>query len=196
MTRFADRLQRGQPTTLTALGDSLTVGYMVRHGYLDMVETSLRERFPGCDLRVSNQGVCGDTIFDGHRRAPHALLSAPPHAALVQFGLNDCFSGINREQFKEATEALVLRLRTQSPDTEIILVPAPPCRLPDFDREAEPFRISYHELGEELTVLVAPVFRHWRTRNQKLPLWLPDGVHPTEAGYRIIAEAVLEMLVA
>jgi acyl-CoA thioesterase I len=194
MTRFADRLRSGRPTTMTALGDSLTVGYMVRRGYLDMVETSLRERFPSCDLRVANQGVCGDTIFDGTRRAPQALFSTPPNAALIQFGLNDCFSGVTREQFKEATGELVSRLRALSPDTEVVLVPAPPCRTADFDGEAEPFRTAYEELGNELSVLVAPVPRLWRTRSPELPLWLTDGVHPTEGGYRIMAETVLEVL--
>jgi len=193
-SRFRDRLLAGEPATLCALGDSLTVGYLVNRGYLDMVEADLRQRFPHCDLWVENRSVCGDTIFDGTRRAPHALLSAPPHAALIQFGLNDCFSGVSSGQFRQGVTALVERLKTRSPGTEIILVPAPPIRAPEFDREAEPYRTACDDIAGEPGVVSAPVSCVWRAANQDLPLWLGDGVHPTEAGYRLMADAVLQSL--
>jgi len=189
---FLRRLDQGKPAVLTALGDSLTVGYMLPLGYLDMTCTALRQRFPGADLEVRNHGVCGDTVFDGARRAGRALLGDPPHLAFIQFGLNDAFSGVTPFQFRRGLFELVTQVQQAAPDTELLLVPPPRVRYLEFDREAEPFRGAMEDTARTTGVLVAPMARVWDAHQGSEPLWLGDGVHPSLAGYGLMAEAVLE----
>ena len=191
---FIERLCQGQTAILSALGDSLTVGYLVYQGYLDMVESDLRKRYPEARLQVYNHGVCGDTVFDGRHRLDQAIMNLHPHLALVQFGLNDCFSGISPARFSEGLDDVLRRIKASLPDTLIMLVPPPPVEPAAFDMQAEPFREAMAVAAALHGTLLAPIEEFWGSDSAGTPLWLPDGVHPTEAGYRCMADAILKAL--
>ena len=193
-SRFVGLLERGEQGTLMALGDSLTVGYMVQRGYLDMVEAELRGRYPACNLRVDNQGVCGNTVLDGLARVRGILLDGAPDLALLQFGLNDCFVGITPARFKEGLLTLIGRVRDKSPDTEIMLVPPPAVRFENFNEEAKPFRQVTIEASAEANVVAVPMAAAFHATNEDQPLWLSDGVHPSHGGYELMANAVIEAI--
>jgi acyl-CoA thioesterase I len=191
---FIERLCQRQPTVLSALGDSLTVGYMVHQGYLDLVRSDLEQRYPEADLQVLNHGVCGDTVFDGAKRLHPAILAPRPHLALVQFGLNDCFSGISPARFSEGLNDVILWIKSSLPDSLIMLIPPPPVEPAAFDIQAEPFRVAMVEAAASRATLIAPVSAHWGVNFPGKRLWLSDGIHPTEAGYRCMAEAIIYAL--
>ena len=76
----------------------------------------------------------------------------------------------------------------------LLLLPPIPVKPPDFEQLAEPFRIAYHKLGREFSIPVVDFDIPWQQASPDVPLWQNDGVHPTEAGYRVMADAVLEMI--
>lgn len=192
MSRFMDRLRAGNSVILSALGDSLTYGYMVRQGYLDMVTEQLHQAHPGCKLAVRNHGLCGDTISGGNARAEEAFAPPRPNLALIEFGLNDCFQGMPPDYFENSLQQLVNLCRTQAPTMELLLLPPIPIEPPEFDRAAEPFRTAYATVATAAGIPVVDFKQPWHQTTT--PLWQPDGVHPTEAGYQVMAEAVLDAL--
>ncbi|MBM4353573.1 MAG: hypothetical protein FJ109_07205 [Deltaproteobacteria bacterium] len=194
MGRFLERLTAGEPASLRALGDSLTVGYLVRRGYLDFLEDMLRERFPGCPVRLENHGVCGDTVFDGLERCRSVLRPPPADAVIFQFGTNDCFCGISAERYKAGLLDLVRRHEGSGGTGDLLLLPPPRIDLAEFDTGLDAFRGAVDEVAEETGAAVAPVLEVWDAHGGSEPLWLDDRVHPTEAGYRLMALAVLRVL--
>jgi lysophospholipase L1-like esterase len=194
MLPFVHALRRGDAATLSALGDSLTYGYLVARGYLDMVEETLQRLFPEALLTVHNHGVCGDTVFDGLERAGEAFFAPQPQVGLIQFGLNDCFQGMSAARFSAGLEHLVLDCRQRVPHMDLVLVPPPPVEAASFDQAAEPFREAMADVAEEHGGVLAPVSTRWNEDRPDEPLWLADGVHPTQAGYRRMASAVLDAL--
>ena len=67
MTRFIERLARGDRPTVLGLGDSLTFGYMVPRGYLHILRDLLVSRAPKAPPIIDNQGSCGDTAAGAGR---------------------------------------------------------------------------------------------------------------------------------
>jgi acyl-CoA thioesterase I len=194
MKQFLTKLRGGEEVTLSALGDSLTHGYLVPFGYLDMVETKLREDSPGNRLSVLNHGLCGDTVFGGNSRAAKAFYQPQPDLGFIEFGLNDCFQGMPASQFEGSLRHLLEGCQARVPHMALLLLPPIPVKPPDFELLAEPFRAAYHKLGEEFSVPVIDFATPWHQAHPTIPLWQGDGVHPTEAGYRVMADAVLEVI--
>jgi lysophospholipase L1-like esterase len=170
------------------------VGYLVRRGYLDMVETALRKSYPGNSLAVLNHGLSGDTIFGGNARAAEAFYRPQPDLGFIEFGLNDCFQGMPVSQFEASLRHLVEGCKTRVPNMALLLLPPIPVEPPDFEELAEPFRTAYQTIGQEFSVPVIDFATPWHQAPPAIPRWQNDGVHPTEAGYRIMADAVLEAI--
>lgn len=192
MTRFIERLERGDRPTILGLGDSLTFGYMVPRGYLHILQESLNQRAPNAQPMVDNQGSCGDTAAGGRTRLRYLLGAGGPDLALIQFGINDAFLGIPSAAFRRDLDALIATLREARGDGEVLLVPPPPLAWKADDAQVEPFRRAAAEAAEAHGVGLAPVDRVFR-RNQP-GAYLADGVHPSEKGHAWIAEAVLTAL--
>ncbi len=191
ITRFAGLLDTGGTVRLAGLGDSLTYGYMVGRGYFDMTVDDLRDRFPQAQLTVANHGVCGDTATGGLSRTGPLLRPEPPHLILVQFGLNDCYMGIPADEFGEDLTQLVDSLGRDAPESDLLLVPPPLLRFDEDNRMVKPFRRAFARVAEETGASIAPIEETWRIHEAAGPLWLSDGVHPSEEGYSIMARAVL-----
>ncbi len=179
---------------ILALGDSLTYGYLVPVGYLPVLTGRLQTARPHLRVENFNHGVCGECAHEGLRRLPALLARLRPTAVLLQFGLNDCFSAVPLRRFERALEELVET--TRKANAAPVLVPPPPLREAAFEEEFRPYRALFAELAARLAVPVVPTADFWRARSPDEALWLADGVHPSEAGYRRLAEAIACTLLA
>jgi len=194
MKRFLAKLRAGEEVTLSALGDSLTVGYLVPEGYLDKVEWDLRQSYPGNKLSVLNHGLSGDTVFGGNARAAVAFYRTRPDLGIIEFGLNDCFQGVPAQQFESSLRHLVEGCRARVPEMALLLLPPIPVASPDFEKLAGPFRTAYQRIATEFSATIVDFATPWHQAPPSIPLWQGDGVHPTEAGYRVMADVVLKAI--
>lgn len=192
MARFIDQLERGVRPTLLGLGDSLTFGYMVPQGYLHIVRDILTEMAPKSPPIVENQGSCGDTAAGGRARLRHLLGDEGPDLALIQFGINDAFLGVEQSAFHENIESLITTFKESRPDGEVLVVPAPPLAWPADDAYVEPFRRAAADVAADHEVLLAPVSDFFHKDHPGA--YLADGVHPSPRGHAWMAQAVLAAL--
>lgn len=193
---FVSLVKDQRQITVSVLGDSLSYGYMVPTGYVDMLMELLAKDHPTNRFRLHNHGVCGDTAQGGLRRLAGALLHPPADIALVQFGINDCFVGISASEFQAAVRQIVRGYQSGCPKGIVLLIPPPPVCSPEENLMLEPFRQAMQALAQPPDVVCVPIHAHWSVDESSPPRWLDDGVHPSEEGYRLMARAVYAALVS
>ncbi len=183
--------------TIVALGDSLTSGWMVARGYTEFLRDMLLIRFPKADVRIINSGIPGDTAPGGLYRLQQDALSYRPDCVMVQFALNDAFCGCSLGEFGRSIEAIVERIQQESSAEVLLLTSTLPADASELDVVA-PFYAELKQIAKNCACGFAAVDEHWRASIVGgIPhdsLVLNDRVHPSEAGYRLMAEAIMACL--
>lgn len=197
-SRTIQKLQSGMPVTFAAIGDSLTYGWMAEKGYLDFLQEMLEAAYPKARIRILNRGVPGDTAEGGLYRLSTDVIPNRPDCVLIQFALNDAFSGCQPMEFGENVARMVDGI-LQAGDSEIVLVTSVWFGPPAEFRRAEVFYDQLHAIAERKKLSIAKVHEFWKN---KIDLGIDfrkmvqsDGIHPTSEGYRLMAEAVAEVFI-
>lgn len=191
------KLRSKTTTTIVALGDSLTYGWMVNLGYLDFLEKMIGETYPGSKLNLVNRGISGDTAEGGLHRLERDVLSLNPDCVFVQFALNDAFSGYSSEDYRKHIEMIIKKIISRS-DADIMLITSV-CLIDDHQDEV--IRIYYDELdalSRKFRLPIVKVHEYWKSKISEginfVDLTLYDLAHPNEKGYKLMAEAIMRFL--
>lgn len=194
-----DGLKSGKPLRIAALGDSLTQGWMVRRGYVDFLNDMLKEKFPNSRFVLINRGIPGDTAEGGLYRLDHDVLSEGPDCVFIQFGLNDAFSGYSPDEYESLIEQMIKGIR-DSGRAEIILVTSSYIGGGRENRIVEEFYGRLDSLAGRYGLPIAKVHEYWKRRIREdvefRRLVQFDSVHPTEMGYMLMAEAIMQLFEA
>ncbi|HEX7534909.1 MAG TPA: GDSL-type esterase/lipase family protein [Syntrophales bacterium] len=195
-TRTINKLISGTPITIVALGDSLTQGWMVSKGYIDFLKEMLRMKFPESSFRLVNSGIPGDTADSGLYRIMGDVLYYNPDCVFIQYAINDAFSGFTEQQFKKNIKGIIEKIN-ENANTDIVLITSDYIGDNDDNRRIEGFYHQLTVLGEDYRIPVALVHEYWKKKvTDGIPLESLvqyDGVHPTEEGYRLMAQAVMKL---
>jgi acyl-CoA thioesterase-1 len=164
---------------------------MVGQGYFERFLVHLEERWPDAKIRAINAGIPGDTVSGGLRRID-GVLAENPDLVLVQFGLNDLFSGVDLESF--ATSYELITKRVIGAGALPLLVVSSPLPHPPEQENATRYYDVIRKLGQQLRIPVADTDLHFRnavkTHRNPDGLYLDDGSHPSDAGHSLMAEAL------
>lgn len=190
------KLNSGEEVIIAALGDSLTYGWMTELGYLDYLKSMLKKKFPGSRFKLVNRGVPGDTASDGLRRVDNDVISLLPDLVLIQFALNDAYTDFTPEEFRKNIDSIISRIKDNS-SSEIALLTSVALLDPYGKRIAQEFYKKILESGSENNIPVVSVHKYWEKKISSgvmhSLLVQGDGIHPTEKGYELMAEAVFEL---
>lgn len=176
--------------TIVFFGDSLTAGYGIdpRETYPALIQEKIDER--GWKFRVTNAGVSGETSAGGLRRI-NWLLRQPIDVFVLELGANDGLRGLPLPQTRKNLQGILDRVSERYPDVRMVIAGmlVPPNMGPEYSKE---FAAIYRHLAEENDALLIPFLLEGVGGIPKLNL--PDGVHPTAEGHKIMAETVWEIL--
>ncbi len=196
--RTVSLLEAGKAVRIVAFGDSISAGFAVRKGFDHFWMRMLREKYPQAEISLTNEGVCGDTAFDGLARLDWSVISHRPDLVTVNFGINDMYMGFRLEEFKSNLIEIAEKILEGSgsgPCSEILLLSSEPLTTPRFDRIVLSYYQVLEDVAEEMGIGFVDVCGAWmRKVNDGVPLdslILPGLDHPNEAGYRIIAEELM-----
>ncbi|HYF04425.1 MAG TPA: arylesterase [Patescibacteria group bacterium] len=174
-------------------GDSLTAGYGVgsENSFPSIISNKIKEI--GWDFKTSNAGISGDTTTGGANRIEHVLKSYKRVDVFVlELGANDGLRGVNPSRTKQNLQAIIDKVKKTFPEAKILLCAmlVPPFYGPVH---ADRFNALYPELIQENpgTVLV-PFFLENVVGVEGM--CLADGLHPSAAGYKVVAENVWKVL--
>lgn len=191
-----EKLQSGTPVTIAAIGDSLTCGWMARKGYVDFLEEMLREKYPDSRFSIIASGVPGDTADFGLCRVDSDVLHQAPDCVFIQYAINDAGYGFTVNQFRNNIQEIIDKIR-RAGDAEIVLVTSGHIGDHGENHFAEDYYEQLEALGETNGLPIALVHEYWKEKIAAgvdfRSLVQYDLVHPTVAGYRLMAEAIMKL---
>jgi acyl-CoA thioesterase-1 len=173
---------------VVVLGDSLTAGLGLAPDQAYPV--LLQQRVDAAELgyEVVNAGVSGDTSAGALRRLDWSL-EGDVRVLIVALGGNDGLRGLPVEQLRRNLSDIIKRAQTQ----RIVVILAGMEAPPNFGRAyTDQFREVYPSLAKEYGIARIPFLLQGVAGIE--PLNQPDGLHPTAAGARIVADNVWDVL--
>lgn len=172
--------------TILFFGNSLTAGYGIdpEESFAGRIQTrldSLKKEF-----RVINGGLSGETTAGGLSRLDW-FLEEEPYLFVLELGGNDGLRGIALNETKKNLLAIVDKVQAKYPNTKIILagMQIPPNMGQEYTEE---FKAIYPAVAKEKNIELIPFLLEGVAGNPDLNL--PDGIHPTAEGHRIVMETL------
>ncbi len=176
--------------TILFLGNSLSAGLGVdpEQAFPALIQQKIDSL--GWAYRVVNAGESGLTTAGGLSRIEW-LLRQKVDVLVLELGGNDGLRGIPPEVTRRNLKAIIEKTRATYPDVRVVLagMQVPPNLGADY---TEAFRTVFPALTEELDVSLIPFLLEGVGGIPDLNQ--PDGIHPTAAGHRIVAETVWRTL--
>ncbi|MBA3849479.1 MAG: arylesterase [Opitutus sp.] len=176
--------------TMIFYGDSLTAGYGLDpdEAYPALIQKKLAAE--GLDWRVVNAGLSGETTAGGLRRLDW-ILRQPVDVFVIELGGNDGLRGLAPEVTRKNLQEMIDRVRAKNPRVILVLagMQIPTNMGPAY---SEAFAKIYPDLAQANQVALIPFLLAGVGGIPELNL--PDGIHPTAVGHRIVAETVWRTL--
>ncbi len=171
-------------------GNSLTAGYGIEQdlAFPGLIQDRLDSL--GKEYKVINGGLSGETTAGGVSRIDW-FLEDEPAIFVLELGGNDGLRGIKLSETKKNLEIIIEKVQSKYPETKIILagMQIPPNMGQEYTEE---FQSIYPEVAESKNVELIPFLLQNVGGIKELNL--PDGIHPTEEGHKIVLENVWEYL--
>ena len=193
-------------------GDSITdVGRNTNNGSLN----SIGQGYPcliasrlGADepetYEFVNRGISGNRIVDVYARIKADCWNLAPDLLSILIGVNDVWhefggkNGVDAKRFYNVYKMLVTDTLEKLPDIRMILMEpfvlkasATEGLWDEFRSETEKRAEAVRRIAEECSQTFLPLQKMFDEAALRAPasFWLGDGVHPTNAGHQLIADA-------
>jgi acyl-CoA thioesterase-1 len=170
------------------LGDSLTAGRGVGEAEAYPEQVRARLAAEGVAVQVINAGISGDTTAGGLARLDWVLRQEPA-ILVVGLGANDGLRGLALAETEANLRAIIAGARRAGARVLLLGMLLPPNYGPDYTAG---FREIFPRLAAELDVPLVPFLLTDVAGIAELNQ--ADGIHPTAAGHRLMAENVLPRL--
>jgi lysophospholipase L1-like esterase len=185
--------------------DEINSAYQLGNGYVFLIAAQLAARFPEKNWDFVNRGVSGNKILDLKNRWTNDVLAIRPDVLTIFVGVNDTLAAMqgqpstNEQEFASAYQFLLQETRQHLPDTRFVL-------MEPFLLEVGEVRKSWCDHLRSRQLLVQAIASE--TMSDFVPtqqifdnaskirepaFWSYDGIHPTHAGFQLLADAWLEV---
>ncbi len=176
--------------TILFYGNSLTAGYGVEPSQAFPALIGKKIDSLELDYSIVNAGLSGETTAGGKSRISW-VLRKPVDVFVLELGGNDGLRGLPLSATRQNLQAIIDTVRAKSPQAQIVLagMQIPPNMGTTYANE---FRELYKQLAAKNKLVLIPFLLEGVGGVQKLNQ--PDGIHPTVAGHRIVANTVWQVL--
>lgn len=172
------------------LGTSLTAGFGLdlEQSFPAIIEQKIKEQ--NLPYTVVNAGQSGDTSAGGLRRVEW-LTRDPIDVFVLELGINDALRGLTLSQTEQNLQSIINRVREKNSEVKILLLGmlVPPNMGPEYFEE---FKNIFQTLAKQNNSPLVPFLLEGVAGIAELNL--PDGIHPTAVGHRLMAETVWKQL--
>lgn len=201
--------------TILFQGDSITDAGRNRDndseigiGYPLLVSADLGFKYPQ-EFRFINKGISGNRIVDIDTRIKRDIINLKPDYLTILIGINDVWheindlNGIDNKKFFRVYSAIIEEIKARLPELKIFILEPFVLRASATDddwnvfrRETEMRAESAKAVAEKYGLTFIPLQAKFDELEKKAEAsyWLSDGVHPTAAGHRLIANEVIKAI--
>jgi len=174
-------------------------------GYAMIAASGLLYDYPGKNLKVYNQGVSGNKVYQLADRWDKDTFNLKPNVLSILVGVNDFWHTLVNgykgtiKTYRDDYKTLLDRTKQTLPDVKLIIgEPYAVIGVKSVDEKWYPAFDEYRKAAREIAASYDAVFIPYQSiydKAQKLApgaYWTADGVHPTLAGARLMAHAWME----
>lgn len=187
----------------TERGSTQSIG----QGYALMIAGELAARYPGKYI-FENRGISGNRIVDLYARIKVDCWNLEPDVISILLGVNDVWhefgsgNGVEANRYENVYRMLIEDTLARLPNVKLMLMEpfALPGRATESNWDAFYSDVCkrseiVQKLAKEYRLSFVPLQAKLDEACKFCPpdYWLSDGVHPTPAGHRLIADAWLEV---
>lgn len=182
--------------------------HLFGHGYMEMCAAHFMSIYPERDYVFMNRGISGNTLYDMQRRWQQDALNLQPDIVSILVGINDADrfvrdttqSAPNYIQWEQTYRQLIAQLRAVNPQVEIVLGTPFVAKVGRVGNDAKyPQLASIVERLAEIVRRIATdehallieydkLFAQLQGIAPRADYWIWDGIHPTTAGHRRMAD--------
>ena len=182
--------------------------HLFGHGYMEMCAAHFMSIYPERDYVFMNRGISGNTLYDMQRRWQQDALNLQPDIVSILVGINDADrfvrdttqSAPNYIQWEQTYRQLIAQLRAVNPQVEIVLGTPFVAKVGRVGNNANyPQLASIVERLAEIVRRIAAdehailieydkLFTQLQGIAPRADYWIWDGIHPTTAGHRRMAD--------
>jgi lysophospholipase L1-like esterase len=200
LPRVAERLRRGEPIKIVALGSSSTEGIGAsgpQASYPSRLQAELRRLWPNVAVTVVNKGIGGEQARHMLARFPRDVIAEKPHLLIWQTGTNSALVHGDIERLVEDIDRGIDLAESAGIDVMLMT----PQYSPRFDnvRNKQAYLDNIAAIAAVNRVPVLPryeVMKHWLASGQMSSREMinPDGLHLTDRSYLCLGVAVARMV--
>jgi len=176
--------------TILVLGDSIAAGFGLdgHEAFPALLQKKVDEA--GWIFEVVNAGVSGDTSAGGLRRIDW-VLKRKCDVLILELGGNDGLRGLPVAAMEQNLQAIIDKTRAKYPQVQILVagMQMPPNLGDDYARD---FQQAFVRVAQKNKATLIPFLLEGVGGHPELNL--PDRIHPTVEGHKIVADNVWKYL--
>lgn len=188
-----------QGDSITDAGRERSDPHQLGGGYPKFAAELIRSRFPGRDFEFLNLGISGNRSCDLVARWQSDCIDLQPDVVSILIGINDTWrafdsnSPTSAQTYEDNFRRLLEDIKAHTSAKILIMEPFLLHNSPEKDawrEDLNPKIMAARRLAREYADAYLPLdglFAAASVRHEP-SYWAADGVHPTEAGARFIAE--------
>ncbi|HEX2950678.1 MAG TPA: SGNH/GDSL hydrolase family protein [Armatimonadota bacterium] len=189
-----------QGDSITDAGRSYEDNGQLGAGYPHFVAAWLSAKYPEYNLTFLNRGISGNRIYDLENRWSEDCIALQPDWVSILIGINDTWRRYDSElmspaaDFEACYRRLLDRITKETKARILILEPFVLPTLPDREawrEDLDPRIAAVRRVARDYQARYIPLdglFSAAATQREPA-FWTADGVHPTQAGHALIAQA-------
>ena len=187
---FPELIRAAEPKAILVFGNSLSDGFMLKRSEAYPALLAKRLRAAGLNFSVTNASASGGTTEGGLERLPPHLKHRID-ILILELGINDAFRGVPVEQIQNNLQEIIDLVKAKNPNARVVIAGM---QLPGYagDDYVSAFGKMFAALATKNGAALVPYLLEGMAGDPSLNS--PDGIHPNQAGQKILAENVWRVL--
>lgn len=175
-------------------------------GYPFLAAADLLNSFASKNLRIYNKGISGNKVYQLAERWEQDAIQLKPNVLSILIGVNDYWHMKNGNYngtikvYRDDFKALLNRTKEKLPEVKLVIGEPFALLGTAVNRSWFPafheYRYAAREIAESMDAVFIPYQDVFDRAVESAPAsyWTPDGVHPSIAGAKLMAEAWMQAI--